>query len=388
MRTWSTEESVAKNEPTIMALAEALLALAISVGIAIRYETLTHIAFGACIAPLLLMRSEKSVALGVRWFNHIKPKKPAKDDLLSRGWRYLRILISSVVIKTAATASHPIKGVQNIPTNWLRVVFCTDLKTSVELVPGLGPARETLKNSTTNERQSGFAYLLGSLMGGIVFSSAIHYWIEPWIDSNYWKIPWQMLSLAFLSSTVVVALGLACYFVAYLYRLSLKSTAIIWLPLVYIVHATFDQTIRLPVQLGEMRRSALWKLIRFLSWLTLALLAWKIFVLPNVIELWNSQSWTKVLNVYVMPNEIHPWHVATGLNSAIALIGFYYFLDRAPRRLREGIWNESTVLHGVQIFTFIRGAISIYTIFVGLLLTVRAAQFMHWPTWSGKLVPW
>jgi hypothetical protein len=130
MRILSTEQSVAKNEPTIMAIAETLLAVAISVGIAIQYQTLVHVALSACIAPLLLMRSPDSVALGVRWFNRIKPKKPAnKNNLLSVGWQYLRILVSSVAIKIAATVGHPIKGIQNIPTNWLRVVFCTDLRT-------------------------------------------------------------------------------------------------------------------------------------------------------------------------------------------------------------------------------------------------------------------
>src|SRR5882757_2652465 len=99
MRLWSTEQSVAKNEPTIMALAETLLAVAISVGIAIRYQTLAHVALSACIAPLLLMRSPESVALGVRWFNRIKPEKPAEaPNMVTVGLLYLRILASSVTV--------------------------------------------------------------------------------------------------------------------------------------------------------------------------------------------------------------------------------------------------------------------------------------------------
>jgi hypothetical protein len=383
MRIWSTEQSVAKNEPTIMALAETLLAVAISVGIAIRYQTLTHVALGACIAPFLLMRSPESVALGVRWFNYVKPKQLSESaNPFFVGWAYLRILVSSVVVKIAATVRHPVKGVQSIPANWVRVVLCTDLRTPVELVPGVGPAQKTLSEITTYRRGSSFSFLLLATIvtAGLVvatrYLSRSDSWFASWLEGLITPV------------ATIFALGLACYVVAYLYRLSLKSTALVWLPLVYVVRATFDNTVKLSVQLDEIRRSALWKLIRILAWITLALLAWKILILPNAIELWNSQPWTRILNVYVMPDEIHPWHLATGLNAAITLFGFYYFLDRAPRRLREGIWNESPVLRGVQIFTFIRGTISIYTIFVGLLLTVRAAQSMNWPAWSGKLIPW
>jgi hypothetical protein len=168
----------------------------------------------------------------------------------------------------------------------------------------------------------------------------------------------------------------------------LKSTAIIWLPLVYVAHTTFDKTVPLSVQLQEIRKSALWKLIRVISWVTIALLVFKVVILPTMIDVWNSQPWAGVLNIYVMPNEIHPWHIATGLNSAITLLGFYYFLDRAPRRIFEGVWKEAGVLRTLQIFIFVRGMISMYTISVGLYLTVIAAERMKWPAWSWRIVPW
>lgn len=371
-----------------MALAETLLAVAISAGIAIRYQTLAHVALSACLAPFLLMRSPESVAQGVRWFNRLMPRRSSRSgNLIVIGWLYTRVFVCSVAVKIAATVSHPIKGAQSIPANWVRVVLCTDIRTPVELVPGLGPARQTLEDITKNKRVSGFGFLLATAIVAYLPMTAI-LWVQSLVRDGIWHHFLTLLASMVVAAQTVAVYGLACYAVPYLYRLSLKSTALVWLPLVYVVHATFDETVKLSVQLDEIRRSALWKLIRILSWVTLALLAWKIFILPNVIELWNAQSWTRILNVYVMPDVIHPWHLAAGLNSAIALIGFYYFLDRAPRRLREGIWTESKVLHGLQTFTFVRGTISIYTIFVGLYLTVVAAQFTNWPAWSGKIVPW
>jgi hypothetical protein len=388
MRIFSNTQSLAKNEPTIMALFETLLAIALSTGIAVWYQTFAHIAFGACVAPLLLMRSPVSIAQGVGWFKKIIPEDPVDgDDPFLTGSRFLRILVLSAAIKIAATVSHPIKGVRNIPSNWFRVVLCTDLRTSVELLPGLGSARETLENSTTDKKLGDFGFLLiaTTLFGTI---GTVIFGVGLWFGSIISTILCGVIGFIFLFATLIFALGLACFLVAYLYRLSLKSTAIVWLPLLYVVHTAFDENVNLSVQLDEMRQSALWRLIRAISWMTLVLLAAKVAILPTIIDVWDSQPWASVVNVYVMPNKIHPWHVATGLNSAISLFGFYYFVDRAPRRMVEGIWSTSGVLHLLQAFTLVRGLISIYTISVGLYLTVAAAESMRWPVWSWKFVPW
>jgi len=85
--------------------------------------------------------------------------------------------------------------------------------------------------------------------------------------------------------------------------------------------------------------------------------------------------------------QIHLWHVATGINSLIALAGYYYFLEPAPRNLLRGVWTEHVITRGLRTFTFVRGLISIYTIFVGILLTISAASFVRWPEWSWQFLP-
>ena len=52
---------------------------------------------------------------------------------------------------------------------------------------------------------------------------------------------------------------------------------------------------------------------------------------------------------YVMPNMIHPWRVATGLNSMIALCGYYYFLDGASLQF-FALWKFSLAAnHGISL---------------------------------------
>ena len=172
------------------------------------------------------------------------------------------------------------------------------------------------------------------------------------------------------------------------YRFSVKSTALIWAPLLYVVKNTFDDSMPLVAKVREIEMSALWKLIRIFSWITLVLFALKIILLPNTIDWWNAQTWTKVLDVYVMPNQIHTWHVAAAINAALALVGYYLFLEKASRYLLVGKWSEGFVGNGLQVFTFVRGCISVYTIAVGIYLTAVAAVTLTYPQWSGKLVPW
>nr|VFK16189.1 MAG: hypothetical protein BECKFM1743B_GA0114221_104071 [Candidatus Kentron sp. FM] len=68
MRLLSTPESVADNQPTVLAIVETVLAVAIYWGVAWAFDTHWHLLVSISVAPLLLLRSKESTALGVRWF--------------------------------------------------------------------------------------------------------------------------------------------------------------------------------------------------------------------------------------------------------------------------------------------------------------------------------
>jgi hypothetical protein len=405
MRTVSTRQSVENGEITIVALCETALAMSISAGLALYFETLFHLAVGACAVPLLLLKSTESAHLAVRLFERGLPRKPRSDDPFTQSWVYLRVLIWSSLVRILSNLRYPVKGLQSLPDNWKRLVMCTDIGSPIEFVPGSGPIEATLRRVSYEGDQQSWSFLLF----GVVISaslSALGVGVGSWL--SVWQAlpftlpsftPIHILTLLFQYVTfiftfvfvvlsLIFALGLFCYVVVHSYRLSLKSTALLWLPLVYVARSTFDDSLDLRKSLHEIRVSALWKLIRLLSWLTLVLLGAKVVILPGVIDWWNSRTWTRVLNVYVMPNEIHPWHVAAGFNAALALGGYYLFLERAERFLRAGAWPEPTVDKTLRLFRFARGIVSAYTISVGIYLTITAARVMAWPKWSGKIFPW
>jgi len=65
---WSSAESRAAGQISILAVAETLFAVAFYWWIAIRFDTHIHLVTSLFVAPLLLLRSERSIVAGVDWF--------------------------------------------------------------------------------------------------------------------------------------------------------------------------------------------------------------------------------------------------------------------------------------------------------------------------------
>ena len=78
---WSTAESVKAGVPSVFAIIETMLAVMVYWMIAWRYGTYWPLLLSAIIAPLVLLRSEESVALGVKWWARIEKNwhKPAQE---------------------------------------------------------------------------------------------------------------------------------------------------------------------------------------------------------------------------------------------------------------------------------------------------------------------
>jgi hypothetical protein len=65
---WSTRESIDNDVPSVMAIVETILAVPAYWAISLYYETYWPLLLSLLVAPLVLLRSDESVALGVRWF--------------------------------------------------------------------------------------------------------------------------------------------------------------------------------------------------------------------------------------------------------------------------------------------------------------------------------
>src|SRR5882672_4302532 len=65
---YSTPPSVRARWPSILACLEVAIAVALYWWIALHFDTQKHLWVSICVAPLLLLRSEESTALGIKWF--------------------------------------------------------------------------------------------------------------------------------------------------------------------------------------------------------------------------------------------------------------------------------------------------------------------------------
>jgi hypothetical protein len=88
---FSNEESVARGEVRFWAIVETLAATAVFWWVAIRFETFALLTSSLFVAPLLLLRSEESTRLGVKWvdegmFQSRWPSDPAARKEAERRW--------------------------------------------------------------------------------------------------------------------------------------------------------------------------------------------------------------------------------------------------------------------------------------------------------------
>jgi len=65
---WSTPESRAAGQISVLAIVETIVAVALYWWIAFYLDTHLHLVTSLLVAPLLLLRSERSIEAGVDWF--------------------------------------------------------------------------------------------------------------------------------------------------------------------------------------------------------------------------------------------------------------------------------------------------------------------------------
>jgi hypothetical protein len=285
---WSTTESIRNEIPSVTAIVETLVAVPIYWWIALQVGILLPLLISAIVAPLVLLRSEQSTALGVQWVLQYQnqsedPKKPPgigvaivlitsvaltlfltwlvfRNEVFDLDWRtagllfavtifggatlsitimMLSILIRAIYsgtveaifdpdqkgnlyyfflagafigmplglflvclfIRIGATLFHFPAGLNALPRNFRRLTICTSPAQMPELVPGL----ETTESSFTLYKLRSTFVLEADRGASRLFAEIVF-------------IVWA--AILFLP--------------AWLYRITLKSTAWFWWPLAFL----------------------------------------------------------------------------------------------------------------------------------------------------------
>jgi hypothetical protein len=314
MKWISDYQSSIRSEVSVLSMVETALAGGIALLLAEKTGTMRPLAVSAILAPFLLLRTANSISAGLRWGQVITDRAYNVLNLidLSEGtifplamvgvaviWFISISLITAVKVGVTAYFSmrHPYESLCAIPKNWRKVVFALDCATLPEVLPGI----ESI--DTRQERHSLSLIKVSDLQVEV---------------RNSYRGGIRGKTVA--AALVFVALGV--FVIAVAYRYSLKSTALIWSPLVWIAGSMSLES-GLPRYFHHMIYDSSYRIARIYSALVILLFGGKLYLLV-CIERWGAYlnempGWT-ILSYYVAPHALPVWHIAAALNAILSFV--------------------------------------------------------------------
>ncbi|MDF1789589.1 MAG: hypothetical protein P1U82_27250 [Verrucomicrobiales bacterium] len=377
---WVNRTTPAGDTASILAIVETVVASTATAYLALRFGTL-HLTISALIAPFLLLRTPQSTLLGLDiaadlQFNTSFIMDVTEGDRLAHpAITAIRIalyglilgliaLLSRVVATVSTFCRHPLLSLREIPTNWWRFVAIIDSTTPVEAVPGVRGHLHPLSDLDlfdTTEVYAGFLAKSASIIDAIL------------------KV------VAFVTYTTLV------FIPAFAYRLSLKSTTLVYGPIIYLVQTSLRRdTLDILIDIRDL---ALSRILRLYATLIILLFIGKVYLYMSwarVATKWDSIPGVEVVDAYVLPTHIAPWHVASVVNAVIAW-GLFFLADFAlSSEQRRGclVGNRMAFGNAIAIVLLCRGLLSLYTIACVLYISAALLPEIQWPPLGPKIFPW
>jgi len=401
MRLISNNGSVARGEVSLLAITETCLAVALTFYLSAHFNTLRWLATATCLAPILLLRTGKSVELGVSIFdrlmrpirdlslramnglagpiiigreNHIPTAVAHTHRLFGYGtvlplWAVslFAALVARVTATIWASITHPLTAFKAIPDNWARITLTTDICTPLEIVPGhpiSGQASLQDQEPMFLDQPSGDTPATGTAL---------------------------FMPSLLLPSVVIRLLTYTLAVPALFYRWSLKATSIVYSPLFFLARSTFHEGTDFPTELKLICRGDFHRILEVYSRVSIALFILK-FILMQIwqgfVDWWQIHPLSQFLALYVVPEEIPIWHLVHLLNSVLVVV-FMFVARRALLRIELGLPLLKTAnRRALGLINGLHWPLAIYPIVCTAYITVQAARNWHWPSIGTKWVPW
>jgi hypothetical protein len=375
----STPESVRDERPSFWALLETILAITFCVAGYFYFGSLTHVAFAAAAAPILLLRNlesteyaahliERTVGWVIGFISRIGNSFVGGFVLffVNKAPRYLGIrhirlialtfivifilmffiivnvavLITELVAIIVALAikiyviiwafiRSPLELISNIPTNWRKTVLCTDSALPVEFIPGLNELK--LGDQYPNLQMFRVEDTIRRLLEAIRSARKEEKTKKIEISSPLTKI--MITSALFPIFVILIIHYILIYASALLYRWSLKSTALIWSPFLWVF-----RPLRGLENLEHFARGitslSIYRVGRIYSAFVIMLFTIKvgIWVAAAHISDWLARTLGEPLTArLIVPNSIVTWHLAAAVASILTFAIFF----KAERYLHD-----------------------------------------------------
>jgi hypothetical protein len=304
IRLSSRSEGFGRGDISLFGIFESVAAVTIIITISIYTGSLTYVAISSLIAPLALLQSDRSRSLGIRWLGHLQWWRRLETDSpdASRLGRALQIpaivlmwggmfvgliesaspdwagvlgfglvcaviflavigIIPTLLVRSAATlvatVRHPLVTLRAVPMNWRNLILCKDLFEEPEVIPGYLDAIST-GELTEDLRVANF-------LKGLRYKRPT----DP-TDIIYLDDPIRPAIQAYMQ-IVALPVGILLYAPYYSARWALKSTAVIWAPLLWLSAASNGSTLPFPLRLKILAEDATSRTVYVFSWIAVVL---------------------------------------------------------------------------------------------------------------------
>lgn len=298
---WHSRSAGFENgDISVLAIVETVAAAALIVALSTYSGSLAYVTGLALIAPLALLQTDYSRSLGVRllrrlqWWTFLKPDRENESRIAKiiraialagavvgqfvspftpkSGFElsvmifmaalfYLTLfgMTPPLLVRSAAliftALRHPLSTLRAVPTNWKNLTLCKDLLEEPEIIPGYLDAISTGELSRDLR--------LPHFLRGVARRPLPKVFCDTGVGLGV------HFSMIFLSIPVALLLYLPYYST----RWALKSTAVIWAPLLWLASTTNPSALPLRLRLRLLAEDATSRVIYAFSWLTLAFLA-------------------------------------------------------------------------------------------------------------------
>ncbi len=374
----STHESAGAGVISVWAILETLLGISGLFWLCTHLHTAAPLVTSLALTPFVMLRSEDSLAQGVRWWRDrqgffikagvigavllilavwrlrvsspplpvwTKAFLPLVFGVGSAGFLAVMFFLLRATATLTALARHPLRALAAIPQNWRRIVLATDSHAPPEFLPGVMTNQSDVWNPV-------FVPLGPSNHG-----TGDWKFLERWIGrrATVWFSKWtNWTAFPFLYLSTVA------------YRWSVKATCLFYLPLIWLVRrgswvprksVKMDFTKYLTDELRWVQ--LVWAVV-VLGMLALKLL-W-VGALVWVLDSFQGHVLHGLAMKLVVPPQIERWQVASAANVLLG-IGMWIYARRMKRgHDLDDPPSEAGVILTWRILGVLSLLLSIYTI--------------------------
>lgn len=361
--------------PTWLSMFETMFASTFALVLAYHLGTVFYIFLTGIFAPFLLLRTDFSDRVSAKVFVFLMPGLRG-TNLFWTGFYYAQLLPAAMVSRFAGVLVHPWRGIKAFPKNWFRILACTDVFTKIDFIPGVGSPQHVLAIHTSysvRRRLRSGEFYLWTLVFSVLVSSVYQYPVilddfSHWLRSQF-GVAGAIASRIILMCTLylLVSLLLICLFAplchlsGYVYRLSLKSSVIVWFPLFLAASTAFSKEQDILSKLKEEREDAFARLLRFFAAFGVVWGLFHLMVLPSFSNELDTLEIGRAVSGFIEARNFYFFNLAFLLSSFFKLVTYFFFFDRAERRIQTGVWSKETVSIVHSRVTVTQGVLAVYT---------------------------